>query len=131
MGRFEMDRDGVGGLSAAVRGDPGVLRGVAGGVAAAGAPARAGAGAEAGGLRAEPDRLRLLPSPPLDSVAGAGAELDRFRLVHAALLDAVADAIAALGGDLDVAVSSDRATEVDVVSALAARAGAVRWTGGS
>ena len=110
MGRFEMDREGVGGLSAAVRGDPEVLRRVADGVAAAGARARAGAGAEAVGL---------------------GAELDRFRLVHAALLDAVADAIGALGGDLDVAVSSDRATEVDVVSALAARAGAVRWTGGS
>jgi hypothetical protein len=110
MGRFEMDREGVSAVGAALRHDPDVLRGVADRVAAAGAPPPGGVGAEAIGL---------------------GAELDRFRLVHAGLVDAVADAFAALGGDLGVAVGSDRATELAAVSALGALAGAVPRPGGS
>ncbi len=60
------------------------------------------------------------------------AELDRFRLVHARLVDAMADAVAAVCGELDLAVRSERDTEAgDGVSARVAdrrtRPGSLRW----
>jgi hypothetical protein len=97
MARYEMDRDGVSTVRAAVGGDPAVLREVADVVAAASAAARSVVGSEEAGL---------------------AAEIDRFRLVHARLLDAMADAVAALCGELRLAVQGDRETELAAASAL-------------
>ena len=111
MARYEMDRDGVSTVTAAVSGDPAVLREVADGVAAASALARSGVGSAEAGVCSEE--------------AGLAAEIDRFRLVHARLLDAMADAVAALCGELDLAVRGDRETELAAASALGSIAGAL------
>lgn len=103
MARYEMDRDGVASATAAVSGDPALLREGAEMVAAASATARSGVGSG---------------QPQLT------AELDRFRLVHARLLDAMADAVAALCGGLDLAVRDDRETELAAASALGSLTGA-------
>lgn len=103
MARYEMDRDGVASVRASVGGDPAVLRAEAEAVAVASAMARTGVGAG---------------QPQL------AAELDRFRLVHARLLDAMADGVAALCGELDLAVRDDRETELAAASALGSLAGA-------
>ena len=104
MARYEMDRDGVASVRAAVSDDPACLREVADGVAAASAMARSGVGS---------------------GQAGLTAEIDRFRLVHARLLDAMADAVAALCGELDLAVQSDREVELAAASALGSVTGAL------
>ncbi|MDN5765226.1 MAG: hypothetical protein L0H96_08530 [Humibacillus sp.] len=49
--------------------------------------------------------------------------LERFRLVHVGSLHAVADAAAALGGDLDLVVDSERETQVGVAIAFSAMIG--------
>jgi hypothetical protein len=104
MARYEVDRDGVAAARVAVGGDPEALRAVADAVAAATSAARVGLG-------------------PRTSVLAV--ELDRFRLVHARLLDAMADAVAALCGELDLAMHSERDVELAAVSALGSLTGAV------
>ena len=104
MARYEMDREGVATVRAAVSGDPEALRGVADAVAAAASAARGGVGPRASVL---------------------AAELDRFRLVHARLVDAMADAVAAVCGELDLAVRSERDTELATASALGSLTGAL------
>ncbi|HET7800928.1 MAG TPA: hypothetical protein VFL38_10925 [Humibacillus xanthopallidus] len=103
MARFEMDRDGVASVRAAVSGDPALLREAAEVVAVASATARVGMGSG---------------QPQL------AAELDRFRLVHARLLDAMGDAVAALCAGIDLAVRDDRETELAAAAALGSLAGA-------
>lgn len=49
--------------------------------------------------------------------------LERFRVVHVGSLHAIADAAAALGGDLDLVVGSERETEAGVASAFSALLG--------
>ena len=99
MARYEMDRDGLASARAAVSGDPALLREAAEVVAAASAMACSGVGSD---------------QPQL------AAELDRYRLVHARLLDAMADAVAALCGELDLAVQDEHETEIAAASALGA-----------
>ncbi|OFE16041.1 hypothetical protein BA895_20725 [Humibacillus sp. DSM 29435] len=49
--------------------------------------------------------------------------LERFRVVHVGSLHAVADAAAALVGDLDLVVDSDRETQLGVAMAFSAMIG--------
>jgi hypothetical protein len=109
MARYDMDRDGVASVRAAVAGDPVLLRESADAVALGSAIARSGTGSGQTGIGWAP--------------TGLATELDRFGVVHALLLDAMADALAALCGGLDLAVRGDRATELASVSALGSLAG--------
>ncbi len=114
MARYEMDREEVSTVGGAISRDAATLRAVADAVAAASAAARSGVGAGQPGLT---------------------AEIDRFRLVHAQLVDAMADAVTALRGGLDLAVRSERDTELAASSALGSVTAALgprrdaRWQG--
>lgn len=97
MVRYEMDRGEVSRVGGEISRDAATLRAVADAVAAASAAARAAVGTGQPGLT---------------------AEIDRFRLVHAQLVDAMADAVTALRGGLDLAVRSERDTELAAAAAL-------------
>jgi hypothetical protein len=112
MARYDMDRDGVASVRAAVAGDPALLRDSADAVASGSTIARSGVGSTQTGIGWTPTEL--------------ATELDRFGIVHAVLLDAMADALAALCGELDLAVRGDRATELAAVSALGSLAGTLQ-----
>ena len=68
-------------------------------------------------------RRRRRGRPSGSGQPGLAAEIDRFRLVHARLVDAMADAVTALCGGLDLAVRSERDTELAAASALGSVAG--------
>ena len=102
MARYEMDRGEVATVGGEINRDAETLRAVADAVAAASAAARCAVGTGQPGL---------------------AAEIDRFRLVHAHLVDAMADAVTALRGGLDLAVRSERDTELAAASALGSISG--------
>lgn len=116
MARYDMDRDGVASVRAAVAADPALLRESADTVAVASAIARSGVVSAPMGTGSAQAGLG-------SASRGLATELDRFRVVHASLLDAMADALSALCGGLDLAVRGDRATELAAVSALGSLAG--------
>lgn len=102
MARYRIDDVGVSQVRRSLAADPATFRGCATSLSVTVSSAK-------GAVDADSDVLRRA--------------LERFRLVHVGSLQAVADAAAALGGDLDLVVDSERETQVGAAIAFSAMIG--------